>query len=273
MANSQLCKYYLEQGNANIVLPRSSSDEILEVLDRYFHNNWTWEISDEKLFADGLNVSTTVTVYFPGRVLTGRSFCKIQDYPKNHLKAIHEACQCITDKRVNTEDKKVDTVKTKEQNTINQKQDSINDILAHSSNIQMADTSSLIDSMGMVEVANDCPLYDSAAGETPETIPPTIKIPAEMAEEINKNSTPTSISNQSENPGYEEPQEKYKGFSQKQMDDINQFKVDFDVSNDEMFINYIKTWSNNQKTKKSDLTPQNIDSFIKWVKELGKMAC
>ena len=73
-------------------------------------------------------------------------------------------------------------------------------------------------------------------------------------------------------PEYDTPQEKLKGFSQHQIDRINQFKKNYDILNDTMFDNYVKTWDKTL-TGKKDITPSNVDTFLKWVDELGKMVC
>ena len=68
------------------------------------------------------------------------------------------------------------------------------------------------------------------------------------------------------------PQDRYKGFSQRQIDRLNKFKADFDIMNDEMFGNYVNTWDKSLTSKK-DITPANANAFLSWVENLGKMGC
>ena len=71
---------------------------------------------------------------------------------------------------------------------------------------------------------------------------------------------------------YDMPLEKYKGFSQRQIDRLNKFKVDFDIINDEMFGNFVNTWDKNLSSK-SDIVPSNANAFLDWAENLGKMDC
>ena len=77
--------------------------DIVHALNKHFGHQWAWEITDEKLVMDGTMVSTTVAVYIPGRVLTGRAFNKIKDYGENHLRALVDACSVITAQDMRTQ--------------------------------------------------------------------------------------------------------------------------------------------------------------------------
>ena len=71
---------------------------------------------------------------------------------------------------------------------------------------------------------------------------------------------------------YDAPQERLRGFSQHQIDRLNKFKKDFDILNDDMFSNYVRTWDKTLLGK-ADIVPSNVESFLKWVDDLGKMVC
>lgn len=57
-------------------------------------------------------------------------------------------------------------------------------------------------------------------------------------------------------------------FTQAQVDNIIQFKKDYAIANDEQFARYLTMW-NPKVITKFQLTPNNIDSFIEWVKNLS----
>jgi hypothetical protein len=98
--NTELTKYYMglqktQQLHSLPTTPEVTSENIIFVLDEYFGGQWTWELADEKIFPnDGL--LTTVTVYTPGHIYTGRNFTNVAKcYEQNHLSAILNACQSL----------------------------------------------------------------------------------------------------------------------------------------------------------------------------------
>ena len=100
MSNTELTKYYMGlQLNTN-KMPEVAYADIIPALDKHFNGQWTWELADERFAQDNTTVCTTVTVYVPGRVYTGRSVCKIKDYASNHLFAILDACQTFIEKNL-----------------------------------------------------------------------------------------------------------------------------------------------------------------------------
>lgn len=62
------------------------------------------------------------------------------------------------------------------------------------------------------------------------------------------------------------------GFTQNQITAINEFKQRLNITNDAILGNYINSW-NNKLSRKEDLTPANIDSFIEWTQTVGKAPC
>ena len=97
MSNTELCKYYMGLLLNNDKMPSVAHTDIIPALNRHFHDQWTWEIADERFAMDNTVVCTTVTLYTPGRIYTGRSLCKIKDYETNHLAALLDACQSFID--------------------------------------------------------------------------------------------------------------------------------------------------------------------------------
>lgn len=98
MSNPEIAKYYLalrpvEHDKLTNIVPAN----IIESLNEYYNGDYAWEITDETYLRDHSYVSTTVMVYTPGRIYTGRHVDKSQYYENNHLKAIINACSPIID--------------------------------------------------------------------------------------------------------------------------------------------------------------------------------
>ncbi len=75
-----------------------------------------------------------------------------------------------------------------------------------------------------------------------------------------------------EQPQQPSPQPVSYGFTQNQIVAMNEFKQRLNITNDAMLGNYINSWDN-KLSKKEDLTPTNIDSFIEWTHTVGKAPC
>ena len=242
MANTELCKYYMGlQTNFNKITNAVYTD-IIKILDNHFNYNWTWEVADEKLVMDNSMICTTVTVYIPGRVLTGRSLCKIRDYNDNHLKAIFNAVSFIIDGNSNTQTPNTNNVNnnTSSQMTPEQIMSAINSPQQQSvnnTNNQMPNSTSLNNEVSYYELPPSAP---NQTEETPED--------------------------------YDVPQSIYNGFTKHQIDRLNQFKKDMGIINDEMFGKWVNTWDAKYEYK-SDITPQNVESFLSFVENMGKSLC
>ena len=242
MANTELCKYYMGlQTNFNKTTNVVYTD-ISKILDNHFNYNWTWEVADEKLVMDNSMICTTVTVYITGRVLTGRSLCKIRDYNDNHLKAIFNAVSFIIDGNSNTQTPNTNNVNnnTSSQMTPEQMMSAVNSSQQQSvnnTNNQMPNSTSLNNEVSYYELPPSAP---NQTEETPED--------------------------------YDVPQSIYNGFTKHQIDRLNQFKKDMGIINDEMFGKWVNTWDAKYEHK-SDITPQNVESFLSFVENMGKSLC
>ena len=271
MNNSELCKYYLEKTSTIKTIPETTYQNIFATLDRCFDNQWTWELADERFYADGSSVSTTVTLYIPGRVLTGRATCKLKDYPDNHKQALYNACSSIikTSQPYQAISPLEDSEMEKSKNmTTEEIMQALNQYGPSDSQNQTIQTPiTPFPELGNAEVipeitpATQTPIMDNTP---PQQLQPT-------------NSQPNNLQTAQEPTdkiyGDDEPQPKYKGFSKNQFDRVNQFKADFDVLNDSMFANYVKTWNKELVNGKNDIKPHNVDAFLEWVDSLGKMDC
>ncbi len=259
----------MQQENTVKIIPNVPGKNIIDILDEAFDKNWTWELTDERFYADGQSVSTTVTVYLPGRVLTGRAMCKLKDYLDNHERAIDNACFRLmgTMQPYQSVSPLLESEMAKAQNmTAEQIMASLSQTA--SLNPVNSDTQPINSSsseVGIPEVSQNNITLETAV--MPTTPPPQIQ-------PINSQANTQQPIQEPPNGVYgpDDPQPRYKGCSQNQMDGIKQFKTDFDILNDDMFNNYIKTWDKKLKTK-ADLTAANVDSFLKWIDSLGKMDC
>jgi len=267
MSNVELTKYYLGMQQKTEKMPEVACSNIIPALDQHFNGQWTWELADEKFAMDNTVVCTTVTVYTPGKIYTGRAFNKIKDYHVNHLHAIVDACKSFT-------------------NTVSgqssQAPQSINP-----SNLQMT-PDQIMAAVGQtqpqpqqVDTAAQFYNYTDAQGNPSTEVPfdaMTDRCHQELQQEmgmINPNQpVPQPIPQQPQQnmADYDTPQERLKGFTQRQIDRLNQFKKDFDILNDEMFGNYVNTWDKSLTSKK-DIVPSNVESFLAWAENLGKTGC
>ena len=270
MANTELCKFYMgQQGNFNKI-PEVIYADIIKTLDAHFNYNWTWEIADEKLVMDNSAICTTVTVYIPGRILTGRSLCKIKDYHENHLHAILNAVSFMIDIKL------AQTTSNSNNVTNNISQQMTPDQIMKAINQQhpMVNTKEQFynykDEQGMP--ADEVPFDQITNNCYQELQQRTIEQPYQE-NPSNQNSVPQSQQNiENQSSDYDTPQNKYKGFSQHQIDRLNQFKKDMCITNDEMFGKWVNTWKK-EYCSKSDITPNNVEDFLLFVENMGKSLC
>ena len=278
MSNTELTKYYLAMQPNTQIMPETAYFDIIEALQKHFNGQWTWELADEKLIMDGTTVSTTVTLYVPGKVCTGRSLCKIKDYHNNHLFALLDACQTFMEKKTNS------FMKGQPQN--NESDPNHNTMTADE----------IIKAMGnppqeQVNTAAQFYNYKDNNGMPAEGVPfdsMTDNCHQELNQEVGINTpqnntqsqppmppqqnNPQMNINNNQNVDYNAPQARLKGFSQRQVDGINKFKKDYEITNDAMFDSWVNTWKP-ELTSKKDIIPDNVDEFLKFIDDMGKKGC
>ena len=278
MSNTELTKYYLAMQPNTQIMPETAYFDIIEALQRHFNGQWTWELADEKLIMDGTTVSTTVTLYIPGKVCTGRSLCKIKDYHNNHLFALLDACQTFMEKKTNS------FMKGQPQN--NESDPNHNTMTADE----------IIKAMGnppqeQVNTAAQFYNYKDNNGMPADGVPfdsMTDNCHQELNQEVGINTpqnntqsqppmtpqqnNPQMNMNNNQNVDYNAPQARLKGFSQRQVDGINKFKKDYEITNDAMFDSWVNTWKP-ELTSKKDIIPDNVDEFLKFIDDMGKKGC
>ena len=278
MSNTELTKYYLAMQPNTQIMPETAYFDIIEALQKHFNGQWTWELADEKLIMDGTTVSTTVTLYIPGKVCTGRSLCKIKDYHNNHLFALLDACQTFMEKKTTS------FMKGQPQN--NESDPNHNTMTADE----------IIKAMGnspqeQVNTAAQFYNYKDNNGMPAEGVPfdsMTDNCHQELNQEVGINTpqnntqsqppmppqqnNPQMNMNNNQNVDYNAPQARLKGFSQRQVDGINKFKKDYEITNDAMFDSWVNTWKP-ELTSKKDIIPDNVDEFLKFIDDMGKKGC
>ena len=278
MSNTELTKYYLAMQPNTQIMPETAYFDIIEALQKHFNGQWTWELADEKLIMDGTTVSTTVTLYIPGKVCTGRSLCKIKDYHNNHLFALLDACQTFMEKKTNS------FMKGQPQN--NESNPNHNTMTADE----------IIKAIGnppqeQVNTAAQFYNYKDNNGMPAEGVPfdsMTDNCHQELNQEVGINTpqnntqsqppmppqqnNPQMNMNNNQNVDYNAPQARLKGFSQRQVDGINKFKKDYEITNDAMFDSWVNTWKP-ELTSKKDIIPDNVDEFLKFIDDMGKKGC
>ena len=278
MSNTELTKYYLAMQPNTQIMPETAYFDIIEALQKHFNGQWTWELADEKLIMDGTTVSTTVTLYIPGKVCTGRSLCKIKDYHNNHLFALLDACQTFMEKKTNS------FMKGQPQN--NESDPNHNTMTADE----------IMKAMGnppqeQVNTAAQFYNYKDNNGMPAEGVPfdsMTDNCHQELNQEVGINTpqnntqsqppmppqqnNPQINMNNNQNVDYNAPQARLKGFSQRQVDGINKFKKDYEITNDAMFDSWVNTWKP-ELTSKKDIIPDNVDEFLKFIDDMGKKGC
>lgn len=260
MSNTELTKYYMGLQQNNNKMPEVVYTDIISALDKHFNGQWTWELADERFAMDNTTVCTTITLFTPGKVYTGRSLCKIKDYASNHLFAILNACESFINHNIAKQEQPQQSSPSQQMTP-----DQIMNAIGQQPQQQVNTAAQFYnykDEQGMPSQVPFDAMTDNCHKELQQEMGMTQHLPQQPEPQQNTNST----------PGYDEPQARYKGFSQKQIDGLNKFKKDFDIMNDQMFDNYVNTW-NKSFTSKKDITPANADDFIAWANGLGKMEC
>ena len=263
MSNTELTKYYMGlQWTTFNKMPEVAYTDIIPALDKHFNGQWTWELADERFAMDNSVVCTTITLYTPGKVYTGRSLCKIKDYASNHLFAILNACETFTAPQATTQAQPQPAPQNQQMTP-----DQIMNAIQQQNVAQPASVDSAAqfynykDQNGMP--ADSVP-FDAITDNCHKQLQQEMGMAPQQQEMPQQNVDP--------NADYNAPQAKYKGFSQRQIDGLNKFKKDFDILNDQMFDNYVNTWDKSLTSKK-DITPYNADAFLAWAENLGKMGC
>ena len=278
MSNTELTKYYLAMQPNTQIMPETAYFDIIEALQKHFNGQWTWELADEKLIMDGTTVSTTVTLYIPGKVCTGRSLCKIKDYHNNHLFALLDACQTFMEKKTNSFMKGQPQNNESDPNHNTMTADEIMKAIGNPPQEQVNTAAQFYnykDNNGMP--AEGVP-FDSMTDNCHQELNQEVGINTPQNNTQSQppmppqQNNPQMNMNNNQNVDYNAPQARLKGFSQRQVDGINKFKKDYEITNDAMFDSWVNTWKP-ELTSKKDIIPDNVDEFLKFIDDMGKKGC
>ena len=212
---------------------------------------YTWEtVRDERL--DNIQSVIEVRVYLPGHILYGRHVYKTADASNAHLYAITNAIQIIVP------NKQVEQLSQ----TITPVQQQLSQVLSQE------------EILNMVQQNNKITTAEQFEKDPREEIP-FDEVDMDLNELDNLLSGKAASKVYGTEQQSSQPQQQQvvsHGFTQNQINAINEFKQRLNITNDTMLGNYINSWDN-KLSKKEDLNPSNIDAFIEWTKSVGKAPC
>lgn len=257
MCNTELTKHFLSLQPSSGMMEETAYFNIVGALEKHFNGNWSWELVNETSAMDKSVVSATVTLYVPGRVYTGRATCPVKDFASVHLYALLDACSTFM--------KKANGIQTQNQSAGQQTGNMTAEQIMNTVN-------------GTNGVNNAAQFYNHKdennvhSGELPfnsMTQNATQEIQQEMGmgNAMNPPQNPPQ-NTQPNNDEYNMPNANLGGYSQSQVDRMNEFKKNWDVANNDQFSNYVRMW--HPGFTKKDLNPNNIEDFLAWTKRLGK---
>jgi len=261
MSNPELVKHFMSHQMSAYKYEKTDSSHIIDTLNHIFGNDWTWEVSNEVVLMDGTMIATTVTLYVFGRVLTGRYACNANNCGESHLHALLSAYRMLDNGSGNTilrsDDKNLShqVKETPAGMTPEQIMNAVNGTEKKPASTYKVDASKF-------PVEPDIPFY---FGPNDPNAPKDAQQPAQDTPQQPSQSNP----NTNVTSDYDTPQAKLNGFTQHQIDRMNQFKKDQEIINSEMFGNYVHMWNPNFVSK-MQITPENIEDFLAWAERLGK---
>lgn len=192
-------------------------NQIFTLLRKVTNGDFSWNVADEQFvnIEDEMCVMTTVTLYIPGYVSTGRSLIKLSRYADNHLFALLDAAKNLNMFLASKEPGKINT----NAEFVNAKDDK---------------------------------------GRPTEAVP-FEDITKQGAEDILGMNKPEA-----------KPEHKAR-FTQEQVARLRKIQVEHEIHNAEEFGRYVHSWSNGKLSSKSDITPDNADSFLEYMDSLGEV--
>lgn len=219
---------------------------------------YSWEtIRDERI--DNVQSVIEVNVYLPGNILRGRYVYKTEAATTAHLHAISNALKLII--RTN---EKGNTIQELKEAPVVLEQPMVDSVTKagpiQSESLSQDEIMNLVQQNAVVSEKFRITTMEQFNNDKRSEIPFD-----EVDLDISQlDSLIPSKSTQSQKGNL--------GFTQEQIQGINDFKQKFNIMTDDVLNNYINAWDN-KYTKKSDLTPENINSFLDWTLSLGKAPC
>lgn len=222
------------------------------------NTKYTWEtVRDERI--DNIQSVIEVRVYLPGHILYGRHIYKTADASDAHLYAISDAIKIIVHEKENPEVIKEEKSQPVPMPTpVSTPQPQIE-------SKQQTQALSQEEILGMIQQADTKITTAEQLNNDPrEEIP---------FEEVAL--SPDELDNLFQSNNQQQvPQQVHSNtsFTEAQINAVRQIKAKFNITEEERFSSLINAW-NKKYTSKKDLTPENVDSFIKWANDLGKCPC
>lgn len=252
MGNNELTRHYLSKGMITELMPEAAYFDIIKALDAHFQHNWTWELDSTVFAMDNSIVAVTVTLYTPGQIYTGRATCQVKEFANAHLYALVEAAKTFTKKSgVNPNQPPASPP------TGNMTPDQIMNAV-NGNGGQIDSSAQFYNHKDGNGVQSDSVPFDGISDKAHNEIQQDMGMGNAM-------NPPQPPNNDEE---YNKPKQELGGYSQSQIDRINQFKKQWDIMNNEMFTNYVNMWK--PGLTKRDLNPTNIEEFLAWTTKLGK---
>ena len=254
MLNEAIIKNYVDNGIVkDLPIDTTTPKTVLEQLTKT-GIKYTWEtVKDERV--DNQQFVIEVRVYLPGHILYGRHIYKAENANDAHLYAINNAIKTIVPAYEN-----IKPVKPEQSQPapVMQQSPSTNTPLSQEEILNMIQQENPNTKITTVEQLNN---------DSREEIPFN-----EIDLDLNELDNLLTGKTQSIQPQPQQQQSVSHGFTQSQINAINEFKQKMNITNDALLGNYINSWDN-KLSRKEDLTPANIDSFIQWTQSVGKAPC
>lgn len=235
---------------------------------------FTWEVvNDMGLFENKRVIE--VRVYLVGNVLYGRSVYTDNEASEAHNKALHNAMKTIAYR-----DK--DSLPVSEPVALESVEQKTQEVKPQMSQAQQANSEKMQPNQALTpdEIMNIVQQNIAPQSQAePVKITTAEQMRNDQREEIpfdeidmDTNELNNLLSNKQNTT---QPQQQAPGqnnnmsFTQEQINAMVDFRNKNNISNDEIFGSYVNAW-NNKLSKKTDITPANVDSFIQWTYTLGK---
>lgn len=238
-------------------------ENVIQLLSETYPN-WTWEVVSERITSIETCIMD-VRVYLPGRILYGRTVYNEENAGTAHYKAIQNACEALEFNNSSNKQQQVTsnfTTPTQPQQTSNQAKPIQGDIVSEQEIMDIVMNNNAKVDKKTAQPENKMIENLEQLNNDPRTEVPYDKISDKCFDQMEESMATTAATQQS--------QQKPVKFTKEQVDAVNKIKTDFNIINNEMFGNYVNSWDP-KLSRKSDLTPANVDSFIKWANSLGEI--
>ena len=233
---------------------------------------WTYEIVNDIAIFDDLR-AITVRVYLTGEIRTGRYIYDKGEAQKAHYLAIEDALSQMT---------------VFVHSNVQKPQEQPQTVSAPIQEAPVERTQQTVQPLSQEEILNMVMQQQNTSTPQPDTSTNTTNTPITTVEQLNndtRNEIPFDDFQLSEDeldkmlggnaqaPVEEQPapipQQTSTTFTPEQIQRINNFKQKFGVNTDADFGKYVNAWDK-KYTSKRDITPANIESFLKYVEDLGE---